>query len=202
MGICYIVGAGEFYGSLVPTAQDFVIAADGGYTALVERGIRCDLLIGDMDSLSARPSGVELITHPVEKDETDTYLAYLEGVKRGYTHFEVYGGVGGREDHTFANYCLLIYGVEHGHRISLVSERYNIFAIKNEKISLSGDKKKTISLFAFGGEARGVSIRGLKYEASDITLSASFPLGVSNSFTDTNAEIEVADGTLLIMAEK
>ena len=78
MGICYIVGAGEFFGSFTPKKDDLVIAADGGYEALSSRGIRCDLLIGDMDSIKKIPGGVEILKHKVEKDETDMHLAYLE----------------------------------------------------------------------------------------------------------------------------
>ena len=116
MGVCYIVGAGDFHGSFTPAKDDLVIAADGGYLALMERGIRCDILLGDMDSLSelgvasSDCKAPEILKFPVEKDETDTHLAYLEGARRGYTEFYIYGGTGGREDHTFANYSLLLYG--------------------------------------------------------------------------------------------
>ena len=48
MGICYIVGAGEFSPrGLHPQEGDFVIAADGGLRALEGMGIRPDLLIGE-----------------------------------------------------------------------------------------------------------------------------------------------------------
>ena len=59
--ICYIVGAGEFYGEFTPTRDDLVIAADGGYDALISHGYRCDVLIGDLDSISSVPDNIELI---------------------------------------------------------------------------------------------------------------------------------------------
>ena len=107
---CYIVGAGEFYGELNLSDGDIVIAADGGYDTLRELGVTPDLLVGDMDSVKAVPTDIEKLRVPVEKDETDTYLCYLEGVRRGYSNFVILGGVGGREDHTFANFSLLILG--------------------------------------------------------------------------------------------
>ncbi|MBR2432244.1 MAG: thiamine diphosphokinase, partial [Clostridia bacterium] len=79
MKTCYIVGAGEFYGEFTPDSDDLVIAADGGYDSLLNRGIRPDVLIGDLDSIKEMPNGIELIRHPVKKDETDMHLAYLEG---------------------------------------------------------------------------------------------------------------------------
>ncbi len=202
MKTCYIVGAGDFYGDFTPDSSDLVIAADGGYDTLKKLGKRCDLLLGDMDSIAENHENApEKILFPVEKDETDTHLCYLEGARRGYTNFCIYGGVGGRIDHTFANLCLLIYGKHEKNRLTLVADGYEIFAIENEKIALSGECGKTFSVFAFEKEARGVSILGGKYDAEGVTLQPSFPLGVSNSFVREDAEISVDDGVLLIMRE-
>ena len=201
MKTCYIVGAGELYGSFTKKDGDLVIAADGGYNALLKMNIAPDLLIGDMDSISADRAEVESMRFPVRKDETDTFLAYREGVRRGYTNFELYGCVGGREDHTFANYTLLIYAKDEGHCVKLFGNGYYCLALKNEKIRLIGTELMHLSVFAFGGEARGVSLRGLEYCAEDIALSPLFPLGVSNRFTSEPCEIEVRDGRLLVMAE-
>lgn len=202
MGVCYIIGAGEMHGAPEPCEHDFVIAADGGYDAARSLDIMPDLLIGDMDSIGAVPKGVDILRVPVEKDETDTYLCYREGVRRGYTDFVIYGGVGGRDDHTFANYSLLIGAKNDGNRVTLVGECFNIFAIKNEKISIKERVGAMLSVFAFSGECHGVTIRGCKYNTDSVTLSPAFPLGVSNEITETDASIEVADGVLLIMIEK
>ena len=201
MSICYIVGAGEFYGSFTPEKGDLVIAADGGYASLKERNIRCDLLVGDLDSLTDAPTDVKTLTHPIEKDETDMHLSYLEGKKRGYTKFRIYGGVGGRADHTFANYCLLGYIREHGERAKLYDKTSVVYAIRNEKVKLCASEGKTVSVFAFGNKAHGVSVRGLYYTLEGGTLTPDFSLGVSNHTVGTEAEIEVTDGTLLIFEE-
>ena len=201
MSTCYIVGAGEFYGSFTPSEGDLVIAADGGYNSLVKRGIRCDLLIGDMDSLEDIPTGVEILRHRVEKDETDMHLAYLEGTRRGFSDFAIYGGVGGRPDHTFANYCLLAYIQNHGGRAKLYDKTSVAYAISNESVRLTATEGKTVSVFAFGSEARGVSVRGLYYTLEGGTLTPDFPLGVSNHTVGKDGEIEVLDGTLLVIQE-
>lgn len=201
MKTCYIVGAGDFGGGFTPDADDLVIAADGGYTSLKDRGIRCDLLIGDMDSIIDLPSGVEALTHPVEKDETDTYLAYLEGQRRGYKRFEIYGGTGGRSDHTFANYCLLLNIKNDGCEARLHSNTEVAYVVKNESVRIFGKPKNSISVFAFGGIAKGVNIKGLYYELSDGTLCPEFPLGVSNSFVTESADVGVRDGVLLVIMQ-
>ena len=201
MSKCYIVGAGEFYGSFKKEEGDLVIAADGGFDTLKGIGITPDLLIGDMDSIEGA-ANVPKLTFPIKKDETDSFLAYCEGVKRGYTVFELYGCVGGRDDHTFANYSLLIYGKRQGHSIKIIGKVCDIFAIKNESITLFGEPEKHFSAFAFSGEARGVSLFGLEYEAENITLSPEFALAVSNRFTEKEAFVEVKDGELIIMTER
>lgn len=199
MGICYIAGAGDFFGSFTPKEDDLVIAADGGYEALTARGIRCDLLIGDMDSIEKIPCDVELLKHKVEKDETDMHLAYIEGKRRGYSEFMLYGGVGGRPDHTFANYCLLSYIKNDGSNAKLIGNGYIVYAVKKEVTRVRGKAGEGISVFAFGGDCTGVNIKGLYYELYDGTLTPNFPLGVSNHFTEEEAEISAEEGTLLVI---
>ncbi len=201
MKTCYIVGAGDFHGSFSPAAGDLLIAADGGYTALAERGIRPDILLGDFDSIDALPSGIETIRFPVKKDETDMHLAYLEGRRRGFRTFKIYGGTGGRSDHTFANYCLLAHIAAQGDTAFLYGGGSIAYVIKNNTTRVKGRAGKTISVFAFGGNASGVTIKGLSYELRDGILTPDFPLGVSNSFTDSEGEITVKDGSLLIIYE-
>ena len=201
MSICYIVGAGEFYGSFSPKADDLVIAADGGFDTLLSLGIKPDLILGDMDSVSAGAESIERIVYPVRKDETDSFLAYREGVRRGCSEFMLYGCTGGREDHTFANYALLVYAREAGHKMTLVGKCTHTIAIKNESVTLSGKPLSHLSLFAFGGDAFGVSISGAEYEAEGVTLTPSFPLGVSNRFGDKDVTVTVRNGSLLVMSE-
>ena len=202
MSVCYIVGAGEFYGKFSPTKEDFVIAADGGLDSLIALGLTPDLVLGDMDSVSADSGNAERIVYPVRKDETDSFLAYFEGAKREYSEFMLYGCVGGREDHTYANYSLLVYAAERGHKVTLVGKVCDTTALVNGSATFCGAPESHLSIFAFGGDARGVSVRGAEYEAEDIVLTPEFPLGVSNRFLDNPVTVEVKDGALLIMQEK
>ena len=77
MGNCYIIGAFGFNEDIRPKAEDLVIAADGGYKALTEKGIRVDSVMGDFDSLGYTPEHDDLVVHPAEKDDTDTRLAWI-----------------------------------------------------------------------------------------------------------------------------
>ena len=201
MGVCYIVGAGDFSTPFSPKEDDLVIAADGGYDHLKKYGIRCDLLLGDLDSIKEEPRSIDTVRFPVRKDETDAFLAYREGVKRGYKVFYIYGGTGGREDHTFANYCLLLYAKEDKNNAFLISDKARVSVIKNESVTLLGEKGKHLSLFPFGSDAEGVTVRGAEYECDSLRLESKFPIAVSNIFKGTPVNIEVKEGALLIMEE-
>ena len=201
MKTCYIVGAGEFFGEINPKGEDLVIAADGGYDNLIKRKITPNLLIGDLDSIGTSEFICETSRHKVEKDETDMHLAYLEGARRGYENFEIFGGTGGREDHTFANYCLLKYIRMHGGRATLIGKNTKITVIENEEITLAGREGATFSVFAFGGAALEVSVLGGKYEARSVDLYPEFPLGVSNSYLKNPVTVSVKSGSLLIISE-
>lgn len=196
MKLCCIVGAGP--SELYIENGAFVIAADAGIEKLNKAGIVPDLIIGDFDSLGTRPSGENVRVFPVEKDDTDTLLALKEAMSLGYDTAIISGGLGGELDHTIANLQSLLYASERG-ITAFLTDGITTATVVSDSITLGKDNSGRCSVFAFGGEARGVCISGLKYEAENVTLSPSFPLGVSNSFIGEEASISVESGRLLII---
>ncbi len=203
MGICYIVGAGEFTArGLCPEAGDFVIAADGGLRALEGLGIKPDLLIGDLDSLGAHPlpQGVPLEKHPVEKDDTDTGIALAQGYAMGYRAFVLCGCAGGRIDHLIANFQSMCRYSKMGASVRLIAPEYDAYALSGGAMTLPHRPAgTTVSIFCHGDKAGGVSLRGLYYPLDGYTLTCDHPLGVSNQHTEETAEISVQNGTLLMI---
>lgn len=199
-GICYIVGAGENYGvHFSPRADDLVIAADAGFQVLEQHGINMDLVIGDFDSLPFVPKHSEVITLKKEKDDTDMRAAVLEGLKAGYETFHIYGGTGGRIEHTIANMQLLAELSSGGKRGFLFGRDYIITALTNGTFVFPDHVSGYVSVFAHSDRAEGVWLKGLKYELQDAVLSNSYPLGVSNEFIGKESSISVKTGTLLIV---
>ncbi len=199
--VCCIFGAGSRYG--VPEVPDgsFIIAADGGYSYVKELGLKPDLLLGDFDSLETLPEGVNILRYKKEKDETDVLLAVMEGLERGFNVFRIYGGTGGRVDHTVANIQTLAYLANRGAKGYLYDDGRVITIIRSGGISFPGSCKGYISVFAYGGNACGVTETGMKYSLSNATLTADDPLGVSNEFTGGESSVSVDDGMLLIIYE-
>lgn len=196
---CYIIGAGPFFGLVQPPREgDYILAADGGYRHCLTAGLTPDLLLGDFDSLEDRPTTLETKTFPVEKDDTDSMLAIKLGLAKGFRTFHLYGGTGGRMDHTLANLQGLGYLARHGAQGFLYDESYVFTAIRNSSITLPAREEGIFSVFCLGPEAHGISIRGAKYNLEGADLDAFFPLGVSNHFQGSTVEIHVEDGCLLI----
>lgn len=199
--ICCIVGAME-PGAVILPAGALVIAADGGLAHLERRGIAPDLIVGDFDSLGRVPEGPNVIRRPVEKDDTDMLLAVKAGLERGCRRFLLYGGLGGRLDHAYANLQTLAWLAERGCRGWLLGGGMAAAVIQNGCLSFSPGRRGTVSVFCPGGTARGVDLRGLYYPLEDAVLTSGFPLGVSNRFTGDPASVSVREGQLLVLWEQ
>ena len=202
MNKCIILCAGGFDGLLAaPEEGDYIIAADGGYRHALTLGLTPDCILGDFDSLGFVPEGANVF--PVEKDDTDAMLAVRQGLKLGFDTFYIYGGMeGDRVDHTVANLQTLFYLTAHGASGYLVGKKQIATVLQNSTLCLPARDRGTVSVFALGGDARGVTIKGLHYEAENITLSPAFPLGVSNHLAGKDAKITVENGTLLVIYDK
>ena len=197
---CIIIGAMPVK-SIKADGDCSVIAADAGLENAKRCGITPDIIIGDFDSLSFAPEGDNVLRFPVEKDDTDTMLAIKLGLKKGFKEFFIYGGIGGRLDHTIANIQSLAYIAQKGAIGHLIDDENVITVIKDSAISVKGDAGKNFAVFSLSDTTEGVFIKGTKYEAENITLTSSFPLGVSNSFKEDEATVSVKNGMLAIIRE-
>ncbi len=199
---CYIFAAGDYKNTHIDTKtmeDGFIIAADGGYAYLKKNCIRPHLAVGDFDSLMFVPNDVEVIRHPCEKDDTDMMLAVQEGFKRGYDNFIIYGALGGRIDHTLANIQILQYIANKGGHGTLCNDDEILTAVCNDSITFSSEHHGTVSVFCLGEDAEGVTIKGLKYEVTNVRLNSHIPLGISNEFIGKEAEITVSKGCLVVI---
>lgn len=200
MSVCYIVGAGDCDSlPIVRNENDFIIAADGGLKHLDKFGIKPDIIIGDFDSFGEIPDAENVIRLKPEKDITDLHAAVDIGLAKGCDRFEIFGATGGRLDHTFANIQLVASLSDKGKGNVIHGNGFDICAVKNSMITFSSDMQGYISVFAHSDECVGVSIKGLKYELENASLSNSFALGVSNEFIGKESAISVENGTLIII---
>lgn len=209
-GKCILVCAGDMgEEKILYEKGDFLIAVDGGLEHISRRGLVPDFILGDFDSLKedflpmlqafGEKHPGEIMTLPVEKDDTDTIAAAKTGLERGYRDFFIYGGLGGKRlDHTLANIQTLAFLKKQGAEGRLVGQGTELFILCKETVIFDSGFEGNFSLFALDPEVRDVTIRGMKYPLEKGTLLSSFPLGVSNRIIrGKTASVSVGEGFCL-----
>ena len=180
-------------------ADDFFIYCDGGLRHVAALGREADLIVGDFDSHENPHAAAETIVLPHEKDDTDSYYAAKEALRRGYRDFLLLGASGARLDHTLGNLALLLMLHEAGARALLVDDYAEMEIVAQEGARVS-DRYPYFSLFNLDGSARDVTVTGAKYPLCGAALPCDSSLGVSNEpLPGQTAEIRALEGRLLLI---
>ena len=152
------------------SSDDLLIAADGGARHCLELGLSPQVVIGDMDSLTAveikslESAGSQIIRHPARKDFTDLELALSYAVERGADPVLVYAALGARWDQTLANLLLPAAKEFASTRIRLVDGAQEIQLLRGgELLEITGSPGDTVSLVPVVGDASGITTEGLEY---------------------------------------
>lgn len=181
---------------------DLVIAADGGTRHALAAGVTPDVVIGDLDSLSpgmqasVEAAGTQIIRFSPDKDKTDLELALLHAVQGGATEAIVMAALGGRLDQTMANVLLLTRPELENIDVRIVEGTQESFLVQDEA-TVQGQPGDTISLISLGGDAKGVTIEGVKWPLEQATLRLGSTWGVSNVLKSEQARVRVRRGSLL-----
>lgn len=200
---CYIVGAGDNSGTnFTKKENEYVIAADGGYDILKQLKISPDIVVGDFDSLGYVPSGGNVMQYQAEKDDTDMMLSIKLAIEKGYNSIEIFGGTGGRIDHTIANFQAMLYASKRNVSVKMIDFKHVYYVITEQKITLQKKPHGIFSAFAIGGEAYNVNIKGGKYVAQMLNLTPDNPMAVSNAYIGKDVTISVEKGNILIISDR
>ncbi len=185
---------------------DLVVAADGGSESAEAIGLMPDVLVGDFDSISREKlcriekSGIPVVRHPREKDETDGELAILYATRKGADELVILGAMGGRIDHEIANLLLLARPELRGRRAVMVDGWQSVRLLcSGETLTIMGKRGDILSLLPFSGDARGISTKGLLYPLHEDTLLMGPARGVSNEFIASEATISLAEGSMWVV---
>jgi thiamine pyrophosphokinase len=200
-----VFAGGELHTKPTIGSNDLVIAADSGYDHAVTIGVRVDVLVGDLDSISAaglehaRDTGVDIESYPTDKDATDLELALTAARDRGAATIDIYGGEDGRIDH------LLGVALSLSHRsLDSVDIQWRTrtgairCATRARPLLLPVSIGSTISLIPVG-DAIGVTTTGLAWPLDDTDLEQGTSLGISNEATARSVAVSVREGTVLVV---
>ncbi|MBO5364951.1 MAG: thiamine diphosphokinase [Clostridia bacterium] len=185
----------------LPEYRDaLILCADGGYRHAERLGVVPDLIIGDLDSgVSQYPAGIASRIYPSEKDATDTNLCLDYAIGQGCNEVLIFGGLGGRLDHEFSHYALLLYGLRRGVKVRLVNKDNEIW-MERKPFVLEPSEKKYVSFFPYGGDVEEFTVEGLKYEVESMTLRCDLVQASSNQFENSDkATVSFRDGGVLLV---
>lgn len=186
-------------------SSDVVICADGGLEYAARCGITPDYMIGDFDSVSKetlerfRVAGVTTISYPPEKDYTDTEICMNKAIELGADEICIAAGIGSRIDHSLGNIGLLNILISKGIRACIMSDDCTIYMCRNSNFLLEGAPGDTISIIPYGGNAEGITLKGLKYPLDNAVIPLGKPRGVSNIMVDKECSISIKKGEIIII---
>ncbi len=206
MSRCVIVGGAKIddydYVKSALNDEDFFIYCDGGLSHIEGLGHMPNLVVGDFDSHEPPDFDVETIRLPREKDDTDTFFAAKEGIRRGYSDFLLIGVVGERLDHSLGNISILHYLDSHGIAGRIIDNYSEMEIVSNKPVFIS-DQYPFFSLLALDGTANGISIENAKFPVKDAEISCDYQYGVSNEVLPGEmAKVVVENGRLLLIKDR
>ena len=184
-----------------------VVAADSGYDHARRLGLTVDVLVGDLDSISAvglahaRASGVRIEEHRPDKDATDTELALAAAVAAGATRITLLAGAtSDRFDHSLAVVLALGHPRLAGLEVDAWFGTTAVHALHGPcERALPMRVDEVVSLLAVGGPAAGITTAGLRYPLVGEPLGPTSSRGVSNVAIDPLPTITVQAGCLLVI---
>lgn len=201
-------------GSLGPEAAhiihpgDTLFGADVGALRLIELGFEPDLAIGDFDSVSPqqlatirRYSRSIEIVDPVDKDYTDTELAFHRALALEPDEIVLAGGLGTRFDHSLANVHLLAAAHRRGVRASVI-DAHNEVLLTADRLVLRRPGRPTVSLLPLTPIVSGITLTGFRYPLRNARLEIGQSLGISNVLEADEGIVTVADGLLLVILSR
>ena len=204
-----IIAGGHPIGRAVAKRLDrptFIVAADSGLDHAYALGLQPDLVVGDMDSVTAaslaraEAEGITIERHPADKDATDLELAIEAVGRHGFVHATIVGGTGGRFAHTLANALLLTRSGEV--RLDWLTSHARITALGgSETRTFPAADGPLLSILAVGGPAR-CSSSGLRWPLEGVPLTPGSTHGVSNEIVGRSASLMVNEGCVLVVHER
>lgn len=179
--------------------NDFFIYCDSGLIHQKKLGYEPNLIIGDFDSHPNPNLEIETIALPCEKDDTDTYFAVKEAIKREFDEFILIGVIGNRLDHSLANLSILLYLDKHQKYGKILDDYSEIEIVKNEPKYIP-DSFSYFSILSAGDIISGVSIENAKYGLNKAQITNYYAYGVSNEVEPgKQAKVKIDEGIAFLI---
>jgi thiamine pyrophosphokinase len=187
------------------SSEDFLVGVDAGLDLFRQLKILPDFAIGDWDSLGKSPGKVPYpyVTLDVDKDRSDLYFALQAALEMGADEVICFGVTGGRPDHHLAALFELAETSDDSAPVQVTAldptARYHFLSKRQPEIRLGGMKRgQVVSIFALGGAAEGVTLKGFAFPLQKARLTPSSH-GLSNRARASSCQIKLRSGRIVVM---
>lgn len=202
-----ILAAGDFPRAEAPLTAlreaDVRICCDSAAETLVAHGMEPDLIVGDMDSLSAayRARYAGIITHIAEQDDNDLTKAFHLALTMDPGRITIVGATGKREDHTLGNVSLLLdYAREAPCPVEMLTD-YGCFEAIFDTATRPAFPGRQVSIFAFDNSLK-IKSAGLKYPTDEVRFDTLWKATLNEALSDTfTLTLSHPSGVLLFFAD-
>ncbi len=203
---CVIIGGAEIkdYTNIKKSFRpdDFYIFCDSGLFHEKPLGVSPNLIIGDFDSHEKPESECETISLPRAKDDTDTFFAAKEALRRGFSDFLLCGVCGGRLDHTLGNISILLMLHSKGANAVLIDD-FSEMEIVDSTPKYIDASYPYFSVINIDGTASGITIENALFPLENADISPDYQYGISNEpLRGKRASVKVNSGQLLLIKVK
>lgn len=185
---------------------DYIAAADGGAHALLDAGLKPDLIVGDMDSF-APETLVPSDAHPQVLREPDQDSTDFEKALRNLPtdappeQIILLGATGGRSDHFLTN-LLVASEIPEETRVALdAGDEFIERVTPARPVRIVGRKGSVVSLLPLA-TAEGVTTEGLRWELKDARMAPGLLLGQSNEALKDEGRVSITGGRLFVILPK
>lgn len=189
----------------------YFVGADHGAIVLLEEGITPHAAVGDFDSLTKeewariQQSIPNIEDYQAEKNETDTELAILKALEMNPKQIFITGVTGGRLDHYESN-LHIVYRLQKKHP---TIPMYIINKTNCLQFLFAGEHKlkdkpfyKYLSFYPFAGNVENMTLRGVRYETTNLCMPIGSGRFTSNEIVSEHATVAFTEGCCLMIRSK
>ncbi|HBF87296.1 MAG TPA: thiamine diphosphokinase [Bacteroidales bacterium] len=176
-----------------------IICCDGATNNLLNYGLKPDLIIGDLDSVSREIKNEysHILIHDTDQNTNDLTKAVNWCIKQHITEIVILGATGKREDHSIGNISLISNYIE-SIQVTMFTN-YGILSPIIESTTFNSYKGQQVSIFSLTPNTPISSIN-LKYPLDKYNLD-SWWKGTLNESLDSEFSLNFENGKLIVFQE-
>lgn len=181
--------------------SDFILALDGGADTALKAAVMPNLVLGDLDSISARTKnkiGKEKLLKVARQDNTDLEKGLDFARYFKVPNITIICAEGGRLDFTLSNFSSVFNYIDKAN-IVFKTSTCEIFPLK-KSAKFECKKGAKISLIPMGNTT-GLTLKNLKYSLKNATFKIG-QTAVSNIALKNTFEVSFTKGQLLVIVNK